>query len=145
MIDLGSKSTGTNIDSGIWLKLSKGSGVKIGSGIGSKSRSWNSDPHSFSHNGMWLCKIGDSSSRMIGMGIKTDSKMLLKLSNKRGVNIDSEIWTGSQNWGSGSHPVWVQFYWNENLPNCQWDSQKYDIGQVQDVDLERLVIQFHDI
>ena len=39
MIDLDSESTGTNTDSEIWLKLSKGSGIKIGSGIGSKSRS----------------------------------------------------------------------------------------------------------
>ena len=39
MIDLDSGSAGTNTDSGIWFKSSKGSGVKIGSGIGSKSRS----------------------------------------------------------------------------------------------------------
>ena len=39
MIDLESGSTGTNTDSGKRLKSSKGSGVKIGSGIGSKSRS----------------------------------------------------------------------------------------------------------
>ena len=38
MIDLDSGSTGTNIDSGKRLKSSKGSGVEIGSGSGSKSR-----------------------------------------------------------------------------------------------------------
>ena len=90
MIDLDSGNTGTNTDSGKRLKSSKYSGVKIGSGSGSKSRSWNSSPHSFSHDGMWLSKIGDSSSRMTGMGIKTDSKMLLKLGNKTGVNIGLE-------------------------------------------------------
>ena len=73
MIDLDSGSTGTTTDSWIWLKSSKGSGVEIGSGIGSKSRSWNSSPHSFPHNGMWLSKNGDSSSRMTGMSFKTDS------------------------------------------------------------------------
>ena len=52
---------------------------------------------------MWLSKIGDSSSGMTGMGIKTDSKMLFKLGNITGVNIDSGIWTGSQFWGSKSH------------------------------------------
>ena len=74
MIDLDLGSTGTNTDSGKWLKSSKGSGVEIGSGSGSKSRSWNSSPHSVPHNGMWLSKIGDSSSRMIGM----KSKLTLK-------------------------------------------------------------------
>ena len=44
---------------------------------------------------MWFSKMGDSSSRMTGIGAKTDSKILLKLGNKTGVNIDSEIWTGS--------------------------------------------------
>ena len=102
MIDLDSGSTGTNTDLEICLKSSKGSGVKIGSGSGSKLRSWNSSPHSFPHNGMWLSKIGDSSSRITGMGTKTDSKMLLKLDNKTRVNIDSGIWTGSQIY-------WVQF------------------------------------
>ena len=90
MIDLDLKSTRTNTDSGKWLTLSKGSGVKIGWGSWSKSRSWNSSPHSFPHNGMWL-NIGDSSSRMTGVGIKTDSKILLKLGNKTGVNIDPRI------------------------------------------------------
>ena len=102
MIDLNSGSTGTNTDSGRWLKSSKGSGVEIGSGIGSKSRSWNSSPHLFSNNGMWL-NIGDSSSRMIGVGIKTDSKILVKSGNKTGVSIYSRIWTGSQIWESRSH------------------------------------------
>ena len=82
-------------DSGKWLKSSKDSGVEIGSGSGCKSRSWNSSPHSFSHNGMWL-NIGDSSSRMTSVGIKTDSKILLKSGNKTGVNIDSGIWTESK-------------------------------------------------
>ena len=39
MIDLNLGSKGTNTDSGKWLKSSKDSGVKIGSGSGSKSRS----------------------------------------------------------------------------------------------------------
>ena len=52
---------------------------------------------------MWLSKIGDSSSRMTGIGTKTDSKMLLKLGSKIGVKIDSGIWTGSQILGSKSH------------------------------------------
>jgi len=91
MIDLDSGSTRTKTDSGKWLKSSKGSGVNVGSGIGSKSRNWNPIPHSFPHNEMWLSKIGDSSSRMTGMGTKADSTMLLKLDNKTGVNIDSGI------------------------------------------------------
>ena len=66
MIDLNLESTGTNTDSEKWLKSSKGSGVEISSGSGSKSRSWNSSPHSFPNNGMWL-NIGDSSSRMTGI------------------------------------------------------------------------------
>ena len=70
--------------------------MEIGSGSGSKSRSWNSNPHSFPHNGIWLSKISYSISRMTDMGIKTDSKILLKSGSKPGVNIDSEIWTGSQ-------------------------------------------------
>ena len=82
MIDLDLGSTGTNTDSKKWLKSSKGSGVEIGSGSGSKSSRWNSSPHSFSNNGMWL-NIGNSSSRMIGMGIKTDSKILLKFKRER--------------------------------------------------------------
>ena len=51
MIDLDWGSTGTTTDLGIWLTSSKDFGVEIGSGIGSKSRSWNSSPHSFPHNG----------------------------------------------------------------------------------------------
>ena len=105
MIDLDSRNAGTNINSGIWFKWSKGSGVKIGSGIGSKSKSWNWSPYSFFHNGMWLSKIGDISSRITGMGTKTDSKMLLKLGSEIGVNIDSGIWTGSQIWGSKSQSL----------------------------------------
>jgi len=92
---------------------------------------------------MWL-NIGDSSSRMIGVGIKTDSKILLKLGNKTWVNTDSGIWTGSQIWESRSHFYWVQFHKNENLSFCQWDFQKYEIGQVQYDDHKRLAIQFHD-
>jgi len=91
MIDLDLGSTETNTDYRKRLKSSKGSGVEIGSESGSKSRSWNSNSHSFPNNGMWLSKIGDSSSRMPGMGIKTYSKILLKLGSKKGVNIDSGI------------------------------------------------------
>ena len=105
MIDLDLGNTGTNTDSGKWLKSSKGSGVEIGSESESKSRSENSSPHSFSHNRMWLSKIGGSSSRMTGLGTKTDSKMLLILGNKTGVNIDIGIWTGSQIWGSKSQSL----------------------------------------
>ena len=94
---------GTNTDSGKGLKSSKGSGVEIDSGSGFKSRRWNSSPHSFPYDRMWLSKVGDFSSRMTGMGIKTDSKILLKLGNKIGVNIDSGIWSGSQIWRSKSH------------------------------------------
>ena len=90
MIDLDSGSTRTNTLEKR-LKSSKGSWVEIGLGSGSKSRSWNSSPHSFPHDGMWLPKVGDFSSRMIGMGTKTDSKMLLKLGNKTGVSMDSGI------------------------------------------------------
>ena len=50
MTDLDSERTGTNIDSRNWLKSSKGSGVKICSVNGSKSR------NSFSLHGMWLYK-----------------------------------------------------------------------------------------
>ena len=82
MIDLDLESTGTNTDSGKWLKSSKGSGVETGSGMG---------PNHEVNNGMWL-NIGDSSSRMISVGIKTDSKILLKSGNKIGVNIDLGIW-----------------------------------------------------
>ena len=102
MIDLDLGNTGTNTDSEKWIKSSKGLGVEIGSKIGSKSRSWNSSPHLFFHNGMWL-NIGDSSSRMTGVGIKTDSKILFKSDNKIGVNIDSGIWTGLQIWEFRSH------------------------------------------
>ena len=105
MIDLDFGSMGTNTNSEKDLKSSKGSGVEIGSGSGSKSRSWNSSPHLFSHNGMWLSKISYSSSRMSGMGVKTDSKILLKSGSKIGVNIDLEIWTESQIWDSRSHYV----------------------------------------
>jgi len=51
------RSTGTNTNSRNLLKSSKGYGVKIGSKSGSKSRSWNSSPHSFSHNRIWLSKL----------------------------------------------------------------------------------------
>ena len=100
MIDLDS---GTNTDSEKRLKSSKGSGVEIDSGSGSKSRRWSSSPHSFPHDGMWLSTIGDFSFGMTGIGIKTDSKMLLKLGNVTGVNSDAGIWIGSQIWGSKSH------------------------------------------
>jgi len=39
----------------------------------------------------------------------------------------------------------IQFHRNKNLTNYQWDSQKYGIGQVQYVNLKRLVIQFLDV
>ena len=78
------------------MECEKNGMIDLDSGSGSKSRNWNPIPHSFPHNGMWLSEIGDSSSRMTGMRIKTDSKMLLKLGSKTGVNIDSGIWTGSQ-------------------------------------------------
>jgi len=70
---------------------------------------------------MWLSRIGDSSLRMIGMGTKIVSKMLLNLGNKTGVDIDSGIWTGSQIWGQSHILVWVQYHKNGNLPICQWD------------------------
>ena len=100
MIDLGLGSTWTNIDSGIWLK---GSGVQIGSGIGSKSRNWNPISHSFSHNGMWLSKIGDLISRWTGTGSNTDSEKGLKSGKNTSVIIElgSEIELPS--WGSRSY------------------------------------------
>jgi len=82
MNDLSSEGTWTNSDSGNSLKSSKGSGVKISSKIRSKLKNWYSGSHSFFLNGMWLYKIGDSSSRIAGIGIKISSKMLLKLGNK---------------------------------------------------------------
>ena len=91
MINLESRRAWTTIDLEKWLKSSNGSGIKIYSESRSKSRSWNSSPHSFPHNGMWLSTIADSSSRMTCMGIKTNSKILLKSGSKTGVNIDSEI------------------------------------------------------
>ena len=36
----------------------------------------------------------------------------------------------------------VQSHKNENLPICQWDFQKYEIGQVQYDDHQKWVIQF---
>ena len=75
---------------------------------------------------------------MIGMGIKTDSKILLKLGSKIGVNIDSGIWTGSQFWESESYS------WLNYLPICQYDSKKLYNDQVPDVNHKRWVIQFHD-
>jgi len=54
MIDLDLGCTRTNTDSEKWLRLSKGSGVEIGSGSGSKSISWNLSPHSFFNKEMWL-------------------------------------------------------------------------------------------
>ena len=124
-------------------KSSKGSGVEIGSESGSKSRSWNSSPHSFSHNGMWL-NIGDSSSRMTGVG----SKLTLKYYSSRVTKQESilirkfELDHRFENLGHISH--WVQFHKNENLPICQWNFQKYEIGQVQYDDHQRWVIKFHD-
>jgi len=38
-----------------------------------------------------------------------------------------------------------EFDFSENFPNCQCNSHKYCIDQVQYIDLERLVIQFHDV
>ena len=123
---------------------SKGSGVEIGSGSRSKLRSWNPIPYSFPHNGIWLSRIGDSSSRMTGMGIKTDSKMLLKLGNKIGVNSIQEFELDHKFEDRSHILVWVQFFWKENLPICQWNIQKYEISQVQYDDHKKLVIQFHD-
>ena len=82
MVDLGSgvNGSGINTDSGIWLKLSKSPGVKIGSRIKSKSRNWNSGSSSFSLNGMWLGKMVDFGSRVNGSGTNTDSGIWLKSS-----------------------------------------------------------------
>ena len=132
----------STIDSGNWLKSSKDSGVKFFLRSEAKLRSWNLSPHLFSQNGIWLPKVGDSSSRMTGMRIKTDSRMLLKLGNKRRVNIDSELDYKFENLG---HILgWVQFHKNGNLQICQWYFQKYGIGQVQYNDHKSLVIQFLD-
>ena len=128
MIDLDSGSTWTNTDSGNWLKSSKSSEVKIYSESGSKSRSWDSSPHSFSHNGMWLFMIGDLSSRMTGMKIKTNSKMFLKLGNKTWVILIRNFELDNKIEDRDHILVWVQFHENENLLICQCDSQKYDIS-----------------
>ena len=75
-------------------------------------------PHVFSNNGMWL-NIGDSSSRMIGGGIKTDSKILLKSGNKTGVSIDSESWTESQIWANLSIGFSKVYNWSSSI----WSSK----------------------
>jgi len=64
----GSKSTGINIDSGIWFKSSKDSGVEIGLRIGFKQKNW--DSYTFSINSMWFWKIGDSISWFISTGFQ---------------------------------------------------------------------------
>ena len=63
IFDLDSGSIEANSNSGKWLKSSESSGVEIYSGSGSKSRSWSSNPYSFSPNRMWHYKIGDLSSK----------------------------------------------------------------------------------
>ena len=55
---------------------------------------------------MWL-NIGDSSSRMTGVGIKTDSKILLKSGNKIRVNIGS---CANSSWNWITH-LWWSSYW----------------------------------
>ena len=137
MIDLGSRSKGTNTDSWNWLKSSKNFRVKIYSESGSKLKNWNSSSHLFSHNGMWLCKIGDSCSRITSMTIKTDSKMLVKLGNKTWVNLIQKLELDHIIEDRDHIPDWVQFHENENLPLFQCDSQKCGIGQVQYVNLEK--------
>ena len=69
---------------------------------------------------------------------------MFKSGGKTGVNIDSKIWLDHKFEDQSHMLVWVQFLWKKKLPICQDDSQKYGIGQVQYVDLEKLVIQFHD-
>ena len=81
-------------------KSTLGSTVSFGSRVESKSKNRNS--HSFSINGMWLSKIGDSISKSMGMGINVGSKNWSKLDNKIRVTIDSKMETESQSWGSGS-------------------------------------------
>ena len=119
MIDLDSGSTRTNTDSGIWHKSSKGLGVKIGSGIESKSRSWNPIPHSFFLNRMWLSKIGDSSSRMTGMGIKLTLKYCSdQVAKQESILIQKfELDHKFETQDHISH--WVQLSKNENLSICQ--------------------------
>ena len=78
MIGLDSGNIGTNTNSGKRLKSSKGSGVKIGSGSGSKLRSWNANPYSFPHDGMWKDRMIDLDSGSVGTN--TDSGIWVKSS-----------------------------------------------------------------
>ena len=78
------------------------------------------------------------------MGIKTDSKILLKSGSKIESILIQKFELDHKFEDKSHSPYWVQFHKNENLPICQWDIQKYEIGQVQFVDHKRLVIQFHD-
>ena len=77
---------------------------------------------------MWLSKIGDSCPRFIGSGINVKSGNEYKLGNDTRVNINSKLEMNYKVVGWGHIHVQVQFYWNKNLPICQW----VDIGQVQD-------------
>ena len=86
--------SGTNTDSGIWLKPSLGSRVSFGSRVESKFKNWNS--HSFPINGMWLSKIGDSISRFMGIKINVGLGNWFKLGKDIRVNIDSKMGTKSQ-------------------------------------------------
>ena len=59
----------------------------------------------------------DSSSGMTGMGIKTDSKVLLKLGNNTGVNNDSGFELDHKFEDQSHIPHWVQFHKKWELAN----------------------------
>jgi len=119
MIDLESGRARTTIDSRKWLKSSKSSGFKICSGSGFKSKSWNTSSHSFSHNGMWHSKIGDSSSRWQVW----ESKLTLKYCSNQVAKQESILiqkFELDHKFETQGHiPHWVQFCKNERLPFCQ--------------------------
>ena len=65
--------------------------------------------------------------KFIGTRINVGSENWSKSGKDIGVNINSKMRTESQSWGSDHIHIQVQFYWNENLPICQWVA----IDQVQ--------------
>jgi len=105
MFDLASRVNGseTNTGLGIWFKRVKVIKSKLVQGLVQikKLKLWFTLS---SLNGIWPCKIDDSSSRITGMRIiKIGSNMWLKLGNNIGVDIDSKLEIESLNWGLGSH------------------------------------------
>ena len=117
MVDLGSrvKDSGTNTDSGMWLKSSLGSIVGFGSKVGSKSKNWSL--HSWSINGMCVPKIGGSILSSIGTWINVGS----------GIGYQSQHGFENWNWitklGIGSHSYSSSIFLKWKLVNLSkaWD------------------------